>query len=248
MDWQQVNDTIQQIMNAGSLDEVNRICMEICHESGFEYCLYAVNHSSVTGSAQERYFTTNYPEEWMRRYLEQNYETVDPTVQHCSHSTIPLIWTPPEKAAAKKLSRQEKKFINEAHDFGLAQGISIPVHGANGEHAIFSLVLRPEKAAELRHISEKIYVFQILTPYIHERVQQLTVSNVPQQHVHLTARERECLLWAAAGKTAWESARILNVSERTVIFHLHNALHKLDVTNKPHAIAKAVALGLIRPE
>ncbi|MDD4341531.1 MAG: helix-turn-helix transcriptional regulator [Kiritimatiellae bacterium] len=64
----------------------------------------------------------------------------------------------------------------------------------------------------------------------------------------VTLREYECLLWAAQGKTASEMAIILNISERTVRFHLTNASEKLDTTNVTHTVALAIAQGLIPAE
>jgi LuxR family transcriptional activator of bioluminescence operon len=66
--------------------------------------------------------------------------------------------------------------------------------------------------------------------------------------IQLTNREKECLLWAAEGKSSWEIARILNISENTVIFHFKNASKKLNVTNRQQAIARAIAHGLITPQ
>lgn len=48
----------------------------------------------------------------------------------------------------------------------------------------------------------------------------------------LTYRERECLLWTRLGKTAWETSVILNISRRTVEFHIRNATRKLNAINK----------------
>ena len=48
-------------------------------------------------------------------------------------------------------------------------------------------------------------------------------------HVHLTERERQCLYWASHGKSARDIGGILNLSERTVKFHLQNVRAKLDV-------------------
>lgn len=45
----------------------------------------------------------------------------------------------------------------------------------------------------------------------------------------LTRREKECLGLAAHGMTALEIAQLLKISERTCIFHLQNARHKLGV-------------------
>jgi LuxR family transcriptional regulator, quorum-sensing system regulator BjaR1 len=62
----------------------------------------------------------------------------------------------------------------------------------------------------------------------------------------LTPREREILRWAADGKTAWEVSVILNISERTVKFHLIQASQKLNAVNRTAAVAKALARGLIK--
>ncbi len=64
----------------------------------------------------------------------------------------------------------------------------------------------------------------------------------------ITAREADCLSWAAMGKTACEIAGILKVSEHTVHFHLRNAIQKLEATNKTHAVAKAIAFCYIHPD
>lgn len=64
----------------------------------------------------------------------------------------------------------------------------------------------------------------------------------------LTDREKECLFWAAEGKTSWETAKILQISKRTIIFHLQNATRKLNAVNRQNAIARAVVLGLVTPK
>ncbi|ATN34665.1 hypothetical protein ACO34A_12730 [Rhizobium sp. ACO-34A] len=61
----------------------------------------------------------------------------------------------------------------------------------------------------------------------------------------LTAREREALAWAAAGKSYWETSVILGISERTVRFFMSNARRKLNVATNTQAVAEAVWRGLI---
>lgn len=63
--------------------------------------------------------------------------------------------------------------------------------------------------------------------------------------IRLTQREMEVLVWAAIGKTAIETARLLEISSDTVNFHIKNCLKKLNVQNKTAAAAKATALGLL---
>lgn len=61
----------------------------------------------------------------------------------------------------------------------------------------------------------------------------------------LSAREREVLLWAAQGKTAWETSAILGISPKTVEFHLANCGRKLGTATKAQTILAAARKGLL---
>ncbi len=61
----------------------------------------------------------------------------------------------------------------------------------------------------------------------------------------LSGREREVLLWAAQGKTAWETASILGISPKTVEFHLANCGRKLGTSAKAQTILAAARRGLL---
>lgn len=61
----------------------------------------------------------------------------------------------------------------------------------------------------------------------------------------LTPREITCLKWAAAGKTSIETGMILQISNRTVDYHIQNACNKLGVSNRQAAIATAVRMGML---
>jgi LuxR family quorum-sensing system transcriptional regulator SolR len=61
----------------------------------------------------------------------------------------------------------------------------------------------------------------------------------------LSPRELECLVLAFRGLTARETAQALQCSERTVNYHLANAMNKLRVDNKLAAIQRACWLGAL---
>lgn len=61
----------------------------------------------------------------------------------------------------------------------------------------------------------------------------------------LTPRELDCLLWAAEGKTEWETAGILGIAQATVASHIGSARRKLNADNKVHLVTKALRLGVI---
>jgi DNA-binding CsgD family transcriptional regulator len=61
----------------------------------------------------------------------------------------------------------------------------------------------------------------------------------------LSDRQRECLLWSARGKSAFETATILGISEETVTQHLKLARERYDVHNRTSLVLRAVFDGLI---
>ena len=61
----------------------------------------------------------------------------------------------------------------------------------------------------------------------------------------LTARERDCLAFVADGRTDWQIAVLLGVSEPTVRFHLNNARRKLGAVNRAQAVARFAGRGLM---
>jgi len=61
----------------------------------------------------------------------------------------------------------------------------------------------------------------------------------------LTDREREILKLIFEGKCSSEVAETLEVSKRTVDFHLARAYVKLGVSNRFQAFRRAVELGII---
>lgn len=66
-----------------------------------------------------------------------------------------------------------------------------------------------------------------------------------EQRVSLSPRELESLNLAFEGLTARETALRMDCSERTVNYHLANAMSKLQTDNKLGAVQRACWLGLI---
>jgi DNA-binding CsgD family transcriptional regulator len=58
-------------------------------------------------------------------------------------------------------------------------------------------------------------------------------------------REQECLAWMAKGRSNAEIGKILEISERTVKFHVKNIMEKLNAANRTEAVAIAARSGWI---
>jgi len=74
----------------------------------------------------------------------------------------------------------------------------------------------------------------------------LSEEELLQQHLGLTKRESQVLLWISNGKTNWEAAQILSMSPRTVNKHLELIFPKLGVQNR--TAAAGIAISILKGE
>lgn len=60
-----------------------------------------------------------------------------------------------------------------------------------------------------------------------------------------TPRQIEIMRWIAKGKSDWQIAQILFISNKTVNYHVERAKQKLRVTTRTQAVLVADHLGLL---
>lgn len=239
-------ELIAQLNTALNYDDIQKVCAAFCHYYGFDNFIYAAR--IPTSLISPDYISINgYPQEWREHYVEQDYLRIDPTVSHCFSKTTPVYWEHIVKTECKENKIVDQLF-SEARGLGLRNGISYPIHCIHGETAMFSISMNQTVNQSRDHIQDTLAIGHLFASYVHE-----AIVNVPDNdllarvNAQLTPREKECLLWTTDGKTSWEISQILNIAERTVVFHLGNAMKKLNVVNKQHAVARAISLGHIRP-
>ena len=87
--------------------------------------------------------------------------------------------------------------------------------------------------------------FEMLAEIVKARLARTKDNRPPPPKVSLTDREIEALSWSAQGKSSTDIAVLMNVSERTVNFHITNAMRKLGVATRIQAAVKASIGGLI---
>jgi DNA-binding CsgD family transcriptional regulator len=61
----------------------------------------------------------------------------------------------------------------------------------------------------------------------------------------ITRRESEVLHWISAGKSDWEIGMILNISPKTVNYHVEKAKKRFGVTTRIQAVMTAMRLGVL---
>lgn len=178
-------------------------------------------------------------------YLESYSDSVsgkrDPVVQHCKRQTVPIIWTQETYVDSGVGDLWEHQA-----QYGYRTGIAMALHMPEGKHFVLGVdrdQALPEDPNELQRLVADLQLFAV---HAQEAAIRLLVPSRNQpERPGLTPRELEALRWTMEGKTAWEVGAVLGISERTVVFHVNNAMRKLDCYNKQQAVVKALRLGLI---
>lgn len=89
--------------------------------------------------------------------------------------------------------------------------------------------------------------FDLLATIIAARLSGVARIGLWPKTVVLNEREIEVLTWAARGKTSAEIAKIVDLTKRTVDFHIDNARAKLGAATRTEAVLKAATGRLIEP-
>ena len=233
-----------------SVSELERVTSEPALREFLDRLLkrYNVKHAVYHAVALPKVDRANpvliltYPNEWVQRYVGQNYFTIDPVVAAGAISLLPIDW-----ARLDKRGPGAKRVFGEASELGIGrQGLSFPIRGATGDHALFTITSKVSDAEWKKLTSTYLRDFQVLGHFIHGKVLEFQ-HGVTAPIKPLSSRERECLNWAAVGKTNKAIARQLGISERVVRAYFESARHKLNCLNRGHVLARAVSLRLIGP-
>ncbi len=186
---------------------------------------------------------TNFPTSWVRHYAESGYIEQDIVIQYGRKAILPYRW---QSLITKcKVNSIQRRIFQEASLHGLHDGLAIPIQGYGHDFAILSLAVTEREFP--RSMEANKHQAHLIALHYHSATE---ARNQPEQQtpeVNLSPREIECLKWISKGKTAWEIAQILKISERTAVYHIENAKRKLGVNTRNHAVAKAITLGLIEP-
>lgn len=233
--WQE--EQLQLLLNNATATDLFQQLTIMARELGFDYCAYGIRMPLPITAPKTEMFN-NYPGVWQKCYQEQNYLEVDPTVRRGGLSTMPFVWTDELFAPARNL-------WEDAKAYGLEYGWAQSCRNVQNISGMLTLSRSHEDLSE-SELHAKTPEMCWLVQLAHFGMSRcLTSSMMPEADVTLSKREIDVLRWTAEGKTSSEVADILRIAERTVNFHLSNAVTKLNATNKTAAAVRAAVLGLL---
>lgn len=182
---------------------------------------------------------TGWDPEWYDRYTGLGYVHIDPVARHCFTTTLPFDWS--DAPYDVESDMPARRVMDEARDFGMDQGLCVPIHMEGGMQGVVSLV------GQTDHLDDKSRLeLHMLSLYVHGQLRFLNTQKNDQSFRRaITTREAEVLKWVAAGKTAYDISRITGLSARTVNQHCENAQMRLGTNNRVHTVVEAIRHKLI---
>lgn len=241
-----LNDISLELIGTKSFDELKCKLGKLARGfgcSGYGYQL--ARNSSAVSVAQTHLFITDYPDEWIRKYSREKYYLIDPIVQRALGRRKSFAWN--GKLGFEKLTAKQTRMLKEAAQFGIKQGVTVPIHGPNFEFSLFTVISNDGSITADESENDLNIVAQIIGHNTHALILEHLLPGKDADEVRLTKRETEVLNWVALGKTSWEISRITGLSEATINFHIRRIFTKLRVTNRCQAVAKATVCSLIDP-
>lgn len=233
--WQE--NQLQALQSIQSEQQLFQAILSLSKELGFDHCTYGLRMPFPLATPKTVIFS-NYPTAWQAQYQAQDYVAIDPTVQHALRSSLPLLWT-------DELFSPVCELWEEARSFGLRYGWAQSIRDFNGVVGMLTLA-RSNEPITKTELDANNFKMAWLTQAMHLSMSRcLTPKLMPEADAKLSNREIAVLRWTADGKTSGEISCILNISERTVNFHINNVITKLNVANKTSAAVKAAMLGLL---
>lgn len=178
--------------------------------------------------------------EFLREHAASPHFARDPVRVKAASEPRPFRWTTQWLERDKDLAPVAARF----REAGAEGGLMVPVFGRRGLRGTIGFCGSTEHLQDERRMS----VLAVLAVHCYERLAQLAEPTATPEDAPRTAlapREIECLHWTAAGKTSWEIAEILGLSERTVESYLKTAGLKLGTSSRTQAVALAIRQGLI---
>lgn len=185
------------------------------------------------------YVFNNVSPEFLKIYRERGYDAIDPIRPLGAHREEPFFWS--EVPNLITLNPAQKAYLAFLKEFGVREGISVPVFGAKGTVAV---VVAGTMTQELAIGPADLIELQLVAAFVHQRYLQIC-GETDKELPALTKREREVLGWMAQGKSASVIATILGVSEHTVDTLTRRTFQKLGVNDRISAVLKAIGAGLV---
>lgn len=236
-----ISEEYASVAGAQCVDDLQRSLVAFAQNLGFPTFNAAV---VIDRPRDEALFlsVSNTPEAFVQASKSLPDSKRDPVLKRLKRMNVPITWD-----QATYVDDGAGDLWEAQAGFGYRTGIAMALHLPHGRHFLMGVDRDqplPRKASNLTRIVADL---QLMAVYAQDAAIRLMTPDPSDDasEISLTRRELDVLGWTMEGKSAWVVGQLLGISENTVVFHLKNAMAKLDCGTKHQAVAKAFRLGIL---
>lgn len=126
-------------------------------------------------SAEKPRLISNYPLGWTSYYLRHRYDEIDPVIQRARCGGCPFQWR--QGCCGGNATQAQQRMLNEAAEFGIASGLTIPIHDLRGGFAALTFAADEPNPAFLRAAEKYELALQLMATCFHVEVRRTTVDD-----------------------------------------------------------------------
>jgi DNA-binding CsgD family transcriptional regulator len=227
--------------NAKTLPRLEAAMAAYCYNNqlaGFAFLGFP--HSLAETSAPVH--LSNYAAAWQDEYLSEALYQNDAVVLDAQKSRLPIIWSLDNINVRGK---DAAAVFERAANYDIRSVCTIPIRDKIGRLSAITYASKDTLSHFQIYLHENLAFLHLAAAFLQANIERLTDDCTDQLGCTLTPRELCALKYASDGLQNKDIAQKLRISERTVTFHIDNAIHKLSANNRPHAVGRAIRLGLI---
>jgi DNA-binding CsgD family transcriptional regulator len=226
------------ILTASSIDDLHEALARAAGDMGFDRFALSLEIGCGADSSASL-LVHDYPASWADVYIGFNLAATDPVRRAAERSVLGFGWQ--NILDLVPMTDIERTTFETGRRHGLADGFTVPRHLPGDVIGSCSFVTGLGKSLP----QAMLIVAEMLGAMAIASARRLSGWAGRPGHPKLTDRQRDCVLWAARGKTDWEISRILGISHETVIQHLKDARERYDTHKRASLILYALYDGLI---
>jgi DNA-binding CsgD family transcriptional regulator len=229
-----LQDFIESTSSITNTSDLLDLYLRVVEDAGYQNAMFA----RTGGHQLQSVLWDRLPVGYLDHYTAFDWEKIDPILQHAQSARLPFRWS--DLVGRVHLTNRQRAFLNESRELGVHSGVTLPLHGPGTEVDVISLSMRDHPGL----VNDRLKTLHAASVQYWLRFGEL--NDRPRRTVpRLTEKELECLRWCKEGKTNWEIGEITSTSEKTVEFHLSNAIRKLGACNRLTAVVIGIQCGLI---
>ena len=187
-----------------------------------------------------RFFFLDWPQEWIDIYNSNGFVEHDFMPMEARRRISGFWWS--EVVTRLKLTEMQKRLYDAGVAFGWKDVFAVPIHGPGSLQGLVTLGTKEALGLSAGDCA----LLETMARVVWEccRASESFGTFAPDR-VQLSPRERECLQWAAVGKSDADIAALVGIKVATAHFHVEQAKKRLGVTTRVEAVAVGILNGVI---